>query len=633
MMDGAVQGSWVERNQEFLVAELARLKRRLLPATDAPPEGELSAMEPPAAIDELSRLFGLTNFERDIVLMCAGVEMDSEIAALCGQARGYSHPACATFGLALGALPEPHWSALTPESPLRRCRLIEIEPGQGLTSASLRIDERVLHYLAGTNTLDPRLRPLLRPAPQPVCSLPTHAHIAADVAHLLATSSEDVPLLHLCGDDPRAQEDVAAAAVQSLDVRLFLLRAEQLPAGAELDQLAMRWQRDAVLLNAALLIQCAPHAVSPAALELAQKLDGITFLASREPVHLPRDFLRFEVNKPGPAEQRQLWALALRDTQATESTLDHLAGHFRLSARSIMAAGALVPQEGPVNERALSKACRTSARAQLDELAQRLVPEARWDDLVLPELQMSTLRQLASQVRHRIRVHEHWGFRGGTARGLGVTALFAGESGVGKTLAAEVLAFDLGLDLYRVDVASVVSKYIGETSKNLRQVFDAAEEGGVLLLFDEADALFGKRGEVRDSHDRYANIDVAYLLQRMEAYEGLAILTTNMKNTLDRAFQRRLRFTVSFPFPDALQREAIWGRVFPRAAPTAGLDCQKLAQLNMAGGNIRNIALNAAFLAAQAGPPVTMAHVLTAARLEAQKLDRALSDAEIRGWE
>ena len=200
-----------------------------------------------------------------------------------------------------------------------------------------------------------------------------------------------------------------------------------------------------------------------------------------------------------------------------------------------------------------------------------------------------------------------WGFAAKGARGLGISALFAGESGTGKTMAAEVLANELHLDLYRIDLAAVVSKYIGETEKNLKRVFDAAEDSGAILLFDEADALFGKRSEVKDSHDRYANIEVSYLLQRMEAYRGLAILTTNLKNALDTAFLRRLRFVVQFPFPDARQRELIWRGIFPAATPLDGVDCAKLARLNVAGGNIRNIAMNAAFLAAEAGSPVAMA--------------------------
>jgi SpoVK/Ycf46/Vps4 family AAA+-type ATPase len=235
-------------------------------------------------------------------------------------------------------------------------------------------------------------------------------------------------------------------------------------------------------------------------------------------------------------------------------------------------------------------------------------------------------------VRRRTQVYESWGFGRNGARGLGVSALFAGESGTGKTLAAEVLAAELHLDLYRIDLSAVVSKYIGETEKNLRRVFDAAEDGGAVLLFDEADALFGKRSEVRDSHDRYANIEVSYLLQRMEAYRGLAILTTNLKSALDPAFQRRLRFIVHFPFPDAGQREAIWQRAIPPGAPTAGLDVRKLARLHVTGGGIRNIALNAAFLAADTGEPIGMGHLLAAARAESGKAGWPLSEAETRGW-
>ena len=242
------------------------------------------------------------------------------------------------------------------------------------------------------------------------------------------------------------------------------------------------------------------------------------------------------------------------------------------------------------------------------------------------------LRQLAAQSRNRMTVYERWGFAARGRRGLGLSALFCGPSGTGKTLAAEVLASDLHLDMYRIDLSAVVSKYIGETEKNLSQVFDAAESGGTLLLFDEADALFGKRAEVKDEPDRYANIEVGYLLQRMESFQGLAILTTNVKTALDKAFQRRLRFTVDFPFPGLAEREAIWACAFPADTPTDGVDASRLASLNMAGGSIRNIALNAAFLAAEENVPVRMTHLLQATQLEAAKAERPLSDAETRGW-
>src|SRR5205085_2892942 len=264
--------------------------------------------------------------------------------------------------------------------------------------------------------------------------------------------------------------------------------------------------------------------------------------------------------------------------------------------------------------------------------AQRIEPAATWDHLVLPAAQVAMLRQLAAQLRHRGTVYETWGFAERTTRGLGITALFAGASGTGKTMAAEVLAADLRLDLYRIDLSQVVSKYIGETEKNLRRVFDAADDGGAILLFDEADALFGKRSEVKDSHDRYANIEVSYLLQRMEAYRGLAILTTNAKSALDAAFLRRLRFVVQFPFPDLAQRAEIWRRVFPEATPVDGLQIDKLARLTVTGGHIANIAMNAAFLAAEAGTPVGMRHVLHATSTEYAKLEKPLSDAEVGNW-
>jgi SpoVK/Ycf46/Vps4 family AAA+-type ATPase len=247
-------------------------------------------------------------------------------------------------------------------------------------------------------------------------------------------------------------------------------------------------------------------------------------------------------------------------------------------------------------------------------------------------LQRQTLREIVLHVRQRFRVHQTWGFASRGARGLGINALFAGPSGTGKTMAAEVLARELGLDLFRIDLSAVVSKYIGETEKNLRRVFDAAEGGGAVLLFDEADALFGKRSEVRDSHDRYANIEVSYLLQRMESYRGLSILTTNQKQAVDGAFLRRLRAIVNFPFPDAAQRAEIWRRVFPRETPTEGLDLHRLARLNLSGGHISNIALTAAVLAAETGSPVRMAHVAAAARSEYAKLEKPLTEAEIGGW-
>ncbi len=642
---------WIDANQACLVAEFARLKALF----GDPSETEVTAaeaairpeMKAAPAIDWLTRLFGLSEFERDTLLLCAGVEMDARLAALCADAAGRTQRGYATFGLATAVLPGAHWSALAPDRPLRRFRLLELDVSQGLTTAALRIDERILHYLAGINALDQRLQALLQTSPAPGWIAAAHEAIAQTAARALQARGGNAPVMQLCGDDPQGQEDVAAFAAQVLGGQLFVLAVEDIPTpGAELNQFVTLWERESRLLSGTLLMQCSSGGFPAAARHLAERLPAPLFLASREPLRLRRPFLRFEVEKPPPAEQKQLWARALGPAAGKlNGALDNLAQHFRLSAKTIHATSLLprdatadrVATEGeivvqPSQPKQLWNACRALARPRLEDLAQRIVPSAGWEDLILPEPQTQILRQLVDQVRHRMKVYESWGFSDKGRRGLGVSALFAGGSGTGKTLAAEVLARDLDLDLYRIDLSAVVSKYIGETEKNLRQVFDAAEEGGVLLLFDEADALFGKRGEVKDSHDRYANIEVGYLLQRMETYQGLAVLTTNLKSTMDKAFQRRLRFIVNFPFPDAAQREAIWGRAFPVKTPTEGLEAKRLAQLNVAGGNIRNIALNAAFLAASAKQPVGMAHLLEAARLESQKIERPLSEAEIRGW-
>jgi SpoVK/Ycf46/Vps4 family AAA+-type ATPase len=362
-------------------------------------------------------------------------------------------------------------------------------------------------------------------------------------------------------------------------------------------------------------------------------------VTAREPLRArKRPLIRLDVNKPSTAEQQSLWRDALGPlAQELNGQIKTLTSQFDLGTQGIRAASAEV-LEGLSQGReeapgaVLWEACRAQSRPRLDDLAQRIEPAAVWDELVLPELQRQVLREIAVHVRQRSKVYETWGFTTKGTRGLGISALFAGASGTGKTMAAEVLAGELRLDLYRIDLSQVVSKYIGETEKNLRRVFDAAEEGGAILLFDEADALFGKRSEVKDSHDRYANIEVSYLLQRMEAYRGLAILTTNMKNALDTAFLRRIRFIVQFPFPDAAQRAEIWRRIFPADTPTEDLKVDKLARLNVAGGNIRNIALNAAFLAAEAGEPVGMTHLLRAARSEYSKLEKPLTETEIGGW-
>lgn len=641
MNDSRADPSWVDANQRVLVAEFARLRARL--SGDSGSETALAlkearaALPGPAAIDWLASAFELSAFERDLLLLCAGVEMDDKLAALCASANGDSQRPAMTFGLALAALDEPHWSALTLIRPLRRWRLVELETGTRVTATPLRIDERVLHFLSGVGFLDPRLEPFVHRQEVPQVVPDAHGAIVAAAVSVL-TERERLPsVIQFCGDDADGQEDVAALVATQLGLQLYTLRADDLPTdSAEIDALATLWDRESALLPGALLIRCDTALAAGAVERFTERATGLLFVSAPAPVRLRRMGQRFDVHKPDVLEQKRLWEHALgAATARMNGTLDLLASHFRLSARAILAAGTQVQGGAAASDATratLWSLCQTHGRSRLEDLAQCIEPVAGWDDLVLPDPPKKMLRQIGAHVRRRVEVYERWGFARRSTRGLGISALFTGESGTGKTMAAEVLANELGLDLFRIDLSAVVNKYIGETEKNLKRIFAAAEDTGAILLFDEADALFGKRSDVKDSHDRYANIEVSYLLQGMEAYRGLAILTTNMKAALDTAFYRRLRFVVQFPFPDSRQRLEIWQRTFPRESSTEGIDYAKLARLTVAGGAIRNIALNAAFLAADEGTPVRMLHVLQAVRTEYAKLDRPLTDAETRGW-
>jgi hypothetical protein len=668
-MNAVMTDNWHKANQRYLMARLAVVREALAHQTPAVGDGEgtvdapapqaslaleqaAQALPAPAALDALVATFGLSCFERDVLLLCAGVELDSAFANLCATLQGDPQHRYASFGLALAALPEAHWSALTPDAPLRRWHLVEVGAGDGLTASHLRIDERVLHYLAGVSELDERLHGILEPV-LPIAELPpSHQALVQRLQDRWTATEEleELPIAQLRGSDPIAKRAVAATACAVLGLDLYALAAADVPVNAEeRDTLLRLWEREVLLTGSALLLECEEFETPEQNRTLRTFLDrsqGPLVVSVRD--NLPsveRPMLRLQVDLPTAPEQRTLWRQTLGPLASKlNGQLDALVSQFRLSGTAVHAASLAVlghsgfddddfPAKAPADlGSALWEACRCQTRPNLADLAQRIHPCADWNDLVLPQPQKEILRTIAAHVRQRARVYEDWGFAARSPRGLGITVLFSGASGTGKTMAAEVLAKYLHLDLYRIDLSTVVSKYIGETEKHLRRVFDAAEQGGAMLLFDEADALFGKRSEVKDSHDRYANIEVSYLLQRMEVYRGLAILTTNQKDALDAGFLRRLRFVVQFPFPDAEQRAEIWRRIFPDHTPAQALDYSKLARLSVAGGNIRNIALNAAFLAADEGKAVGMDHLLAAAHSEYAKLEKSLSTAETRDW-
>ena len=690
--------NWMENNDEYLAKALAWLRWRLsqfaqLPETEMPEETQKPTVEeinPPPALILLSQKLGLSDFEQEILLLCVAMELDTGMARLCAKAQDNPHQPYPTFALALSLFDDPVWDALSWESPLRYWRLIEIHQSgvQPLTTSGLRIDERILNYIKGLNSLDDRLVSLLIPLETEEwdVELPLSQQTVGEtiIQQLGQTHREQrFPVIQLVGADSLSKQLVAQQVAAQVERYVYRLPVELLPTQAgELETVARLWHRESLLLPLALYIDAQEVDGKSSSEGIAHPLHrflarsgGILFLSTREVrQNLGLPTIVVDVDKPTPTEQQAAWneALDLKD----EGTSQLLAGQFNLNLVTIekIAQQALsempdleinrrnpqmnadepenyprvsarqLQQRGEPPHRTASSisgsksqiqnhlwyACLASTRPQLDTLAQRLDAKATWNDIVLPAEETNLLHQIADQIRQRSIVYQDWGFHNRMNRGMGISALFAGESGTGKTMAAEVIANDLHLNLYRIDLSAVVNKYIGETEKNLRRLFDAAEDGGAILFFDEADALFGKRSEVKDSHDRYANIEVNYLLQRLEAYRGLAILATNLKSSLDHAFLRRLRFIVNFPFPGVAERQVMWQKVFPPQTPTEGLDFNRLARLNLTGGSIHNIALNAAFMAAGAGVSVTMQLVLAAARSEFRKLDRPVNEVDFR---
>jgi hypothetical protein len=612
--------------------DLADSRQADLPQTDLP---ETDSGE--GALTALCQAFDLSSFERAVLVLAAGPELDGSFPMLCGSAQGDPHRDQPTFGLALAALPGAHWSALSPAGPLRRWHLVEISGGQSAAHDRIQIEEYVLHLLTGAGAPDPRLAGIASPDDQPITagpeSLAAQARFLAGLWDQPPVTASAPTLPCLVGRDPESRLDLARQAAALLGLRLLLVDAHALPAHpADLELLARLVERTCVLEGRVAVVELDSDArdeVGPAQ-RLADQTSVPMALSARDVVPgRRRHTVPVEVVHPTRSEQRELWHRVLRDRsdgvgpdELTERLADRVTDTFDLDAGTIASTAALV-RAGTT----LWVAARRATRPLMEALAQRVEPAATLEDLVLPPAQRVRLAEMALHVRHRGTVYGDWALgRGG--RGLGATALFAGPSGTGKTMAAEALAADLELDIYRVDLSAVVSKYIGETEKNLRRLFDAADDAAAVLLFDEADALFGRRTEVRDSHDRYANVEVSYLLQRMEQYRGVAVLTTNFREALDPAFSRRLRFVIDFPFPDPAARVEIWRHVFPPETPTEDLDLPVLGQLNLSGGGIRSVAVNAAFHAAADGGVVRMHHVVRAARAELAKLDLSLPDLE-----
>jgi AAA+ superfamily predicted ATPase len=661
--------------------EAARLVGRqpgvpLLWAEDEPADGGCSRL------GWLARAFGLSRFEADVVVVALAPDLDLRYERLYAFLQDDVTRKRPTVDLALNLLcPSAEvrlrrLTAFLPGAPLVRHDLIRLVPDPQqvqppLLSHYLKPDEQLVRLLLGHEGLDARLAPfceLIDPTAS-LEELPLPADLRRALPALASQARSAGRPLRLYFHGPPGTGRRAAAEGQARAAGLRLLAVDLVGALAadggfeRALRLAQReaWFQDAVLfLDGLDALRGDERAPSFRGLMAALAGDGgITILAGARP-WLPAG----SVSECGPLGtvvvpfaipdhdgRRAAWEACLTagGFPAQVDDLDALAGRFRLTPRQIADAVATA-----CNQAAWRAAARlagepdahpcaaptfgqllASARAQsghhLAALAHKIEPASTWDDIVLSDDALAQLREICQRVAHRDRVLASWGFDRKLALGKAVNALFVGPSGTGKTMAAEVIAAELGLDLYRIDLSGVVSKWIGETEKNLDRIFAAAESANAILFFDEADALFGKRSEVRDAHDRYANIEVAYLLQKIEQYDGIAILATNLRGNLDESFTRRLAFTVHFPFPDADSRARIWAGIWPKETPLADdVDPDLLArQLKLSGGNIKNVALAAAFLAADEGSPVRLAHVLRAVRREYQKMGKVLSLSEL----
>lgn len=582
----------------------------------------------------------LTDFETGVLALALATELYPErMLAACAAALQMDslYAAFLTPALTRRWLLSDEWTegdAFSPTRPLLACGLIEFGSSANASVLEaltpLRLSAGLLADLRGGADVPPDLRGVLRPLPgggllsdsqqAQLDGLNGHLHAGPDRAALLFGTNTGGMLslaAHLLGREAHLL-DLPNLAARPADEQETLLRA---------------LRRDTRLRGARLVLDAAtplPDAQPPEGLvdRVLDAAAGPVVIVAADPLPLdsPRALVSAGVGAPTPAEQRERWAQAL-GVSAEQPLLRQLGDQFhlnldRIDALAREARAALSGSADPSAriERAW-EAARGANRRLMGSLAQRIETRARWADLILPDAERLALEQIAAHVRHRSVVYEDLGMAR-PGRGRSITALFSGPSGTGKTLSAEVLAHDLNLDLYRVDLSSTVSKYIGETEKNLRKIFDAADQGGCVLLFDEADSVFGKRGEVRDSNDRYANTQVNYLLQRLETFNGLALLTTNLESSMDVAFMRRLAFVVNFRAPQAPERERLWRGAFPAALDTSGVEFARLAAADVSGGNIRSVAMNAVFMSVARRVPLDHALVEEALHLEFRKLGR-----------
>lgn len=606
-------------------------------------DGAEAGMRWPAGFEDrftlITAALDLSAFEQLVLSLALAQELFPVrtrrlVAALLGLAEGELTVSLTPLAC-LECLEDGDPLVFTEDRPLFAWGVVRFGPGltPDASMRSLTVAPGVLMFLQGHAGVDPELSLLATEVPGGMTLSGSQEALLREAQAFMEGGTEDRGVL-LYGVDHESMRSLAFRLLSGggrvLELNVAALSAF---AGEEQAGLVRALRRDLRLKGFQAALDATGEVPEPGVLDgvLQRALGAVpggVVVLSGSPLSVPttRALLPLEVRAPTPREQREQWAAGLGVTGEVP-LLHQLGDQFHLSLDRIDALANEVRVSLPKNagaERRLEAAwerARVANRRAMGSLADRIQAGATWADLVLPASDLAVLQQISAYVKHRSAVYEGLGMAR-PGRGRAITALFSGPSGTGKTLSAEVLANDLSLDLYRIDLSSTVSKYIGETEKNLKRIFDAAEHGGCILLFDEADSVFGKRGEVRDSNDRYANIQVNYLLQRLESFNGLAVLTTNMESSMDVAFMRRIQFVLNFRMPQAPEREVLWRQAFPSALDTSELDFRRLAQADVSGGNIRSVALNAVFLSLARREPLSQALVDEALSLEFRKLGR-----------
>jgi len=613
-------------------------------------------------LHQLSELFGLNQFELDALLVCLLPELSLTYERLYGYIQDDVTKKRPTVNLVLHLLRPSFEERLaarkcfSPEAPLIKHHLLRID--DDLTSRSsvflakfLKADERIVDYVLGSDQIDARLMPFAQLVSPSVEW--NDVILPDDFKHRLYQTinrADGSLVYYFYGPYGVGKRSTAEALCKEADLPLLVTDVPRLLAAEiPLELATERTLREAKLQGAALYWDhfdtlMTPDKPFPAG--IIQRIaghPGLTFLSGEAPWEATgcwRDkaFISIELPLPSHTSRKQLWQAHLDGMSPSDGDLGTLADKFRFSGGQIKDSVAtarnltLGRDEGDdaVTMDDLYTACRANSNQRLTALARKIQPRYTWADIVLPRDQMAQLHEICSHVKYHHIVYGDWNFDRKLSLGKGLNVLFAGPSGTGKTMASEIIAGELGLDLYKIDLSAIVSKYIGETEKNLNRIFKEGRDSNAILLFDEADALFGKRSEVKDSHDRYANIEIAYLLQKMEEYEGIVILATNLRKNLDEAFARRMHFSVEFPFPEEQDRYRIWQRIFPPEAPMAeDVDMAFISrQFKVTGGNIKNIALAAAFLAVEDSQMVTMEHLMRATKREYQKMGKLCTETD-----